>query len=140
MINSIEPDFVRLRRLWLFGADPLTKSQGCPLLKDVEAGTFIPQTDEGTVVELQYLLENLEKNLATFLACDHSNNFVQGSPNRLFQEHSCHYTACGHCASKSHQSQWCASFARLGTTLDTMRWAGVAEEAMRWNMKGFCHW
>ncbi len=75
IINETEPEFVRLRRLWLYGEG----SEGeCPLMQQVRDGSFIEQTPEGTVLEVQQLLELLEP-LDTFFACDHANNYINVS-------------------------------------------------------------
>ncbi len=73
LINRIEPDFVRVRRLWLHGHDAET---GCPLWKEVRAGTFVEQDPDGTVRELELLL-TLLKPMDTLLTCDHANNYIQ---------------------------------------------------------------
>ena len=72
IINETEPEFVRLRRLWLYGKD--TKGE-CPLWQQVWDGSFVEQTPEGTVLEVKLLLELLEP-LNTFFACDHANNYI----------------------------------------------------------------
>ena len=79
ILNETAPDFVRIRRLWLYKADSLAGGPGCPLHEDIRAGTFMPQTPEGTVFELRLLIAMLEDDLPTFLACDHHNNYVQVS-------------------------------------------------------------
>ncbi|MBW2521118.1 MAG: radical SAM protein [Deltaproteobacteria bacterium] len=77
VINSTVPDFVRIRRLWLYRGDSFWGGPECPLFKEIRQGTFTPQTSEGTVLELQLLLESLESGLSTMLLCDHRNNYVQ---------------------------------------------------------------
>ncbi|BCO10246.1 radical SAM protein [Desulfolithobacter dissulfuricans] len=75
LINTSRPDFVRLRRLWLYreaGGPP------CPLWEQVRDGSFVEQTPEGTVLELKLLLELLEP-LDTFFVCDHANNYINVS-------------------------------------------------------------
>jgi len=79
IINETEPQFVRLRRLWLYGSDGMLSGPECPLFEEIRAGTFTPQTPEGTVLELKLLLEKLDDHLAVFLACDHQNNYVRVS-------------------------------------------------------------
>ncbi len=79
IINETRPQFVRLRRLWLFEGDTVFSGPGCPLLQEIQAGTFKPQTPEGTVLELKLLLEKLDDRLATFIVCDHQNNYVRVS-------------------------------------------------------------
>lgn len=77
VINATTPDFVRIRRLWLYRGDPLLGSPECPLFKEIRHGVFTPQTPEGMVLELQLLIENLDSDLATMLLCDHRNNYVR---------------------------------------------------------------
>jgi hypothetical protein len=75
----LEPDFVRLRRLWLYQSDTVFEGPENPLYKEIRAGTFVPQTPEGSVLELKLLLEKLDSHLATFIVCDHQNNYVHVS-------------------------------------------------------------
>ncbi len=86
VINDTDPDMVRLRRLWLYTKNQ-TSSSECPLWKKIRDGSFVPQTDEGTVLELRLLVENLDSP-STFVCCDHENNYVQvsGFPARDKQE------------------------------------------------------
>jgi hypothetical protein len=76
VINETEPDFVRIRRLWLYRSDTFFEGPENPLFKEIRAGTFTPQTPEGTVLELRLLLEELDSGLSTMLVCDHQNNYV----------------------------------------------------------------
>lgn len=78
VINAAEPEFVRIRRLWLYGDGSGIAGAECPLWREIHAGTFVPQTQEGTVQELRLLLVSLDE-LATFFACDHENNYVHVS-------------------------------------------------------------
>jgi hypothetical protein len=78
VINETEPDFVRLRRLWLYGNGSGKEGAECPLWKNIRDGSFLPQSPEGTVLELRLLLEKLHP-LKTFVACDHQNNYVHVS-------------------------------------------------------------
>ncbi len=75
VINETEPEFIRLRRLWLYGKDT---DKECPLLQQVRDGSFVEQTPEGTVLEVQLLLELLQP-LNSFFACDHANNYINVS-------------------------------------------------------------
>ena len=75
IINETEPEFVRLRRLWLYDKNLDRK---CPLWEQVQDGSFVEQTAEGTVLEVQLLLDLL-KPLNTFFACDHANNYINVS-------------------------------------------------------------
>jgi len=79
LINETEPDFVRLRRLWLYQSDTVFSGPECPLFAEIRAGAFTPQTPEGSVLELKLLLEKLDSNLGTYLVCDHQNNYVHVS-------------------------------------------------------------
>ncbi|MDX1775749.1 MAG: radical SAM protein [Desulfobulbales bacterium] len=79
LINETEPEFVRLRRLWLYGGDSVTDGPECPLYAEIRSGKFKPQTPEGTVLELKLLLAGLDDDLATFIVCDHENNYVHVS-------------------------------------------------------------
>jgi hypothetical protein len=79
LINETVPHFVRIRRLWLYHGDTIFNGPENPLYKEIRAGTFSPQTPEGTVLELRLLLEKLDSNLATFFVCDHQNNYVHVS-------------------------------------------------------------
>lgn len=76
VLNKIKPDFIRVRRLWLYTTDSGSKGPECPLWKEIRAGNFIAQTPEGTVHELRLLIEKLWP-VSTFFACDHENNFVK---------------------------------------------------------------
>jgi hypothetical protein len=79
LINETKPQFVRLRRLWLYGSDGMLSGPECPLFEEIRAGSFTPQTPEGTVLELKLLLEKLDNHLAGFVVCDHQNNYVRVS-------------------------------------------------------------
>lgn len=76
LINEVEPDFVRIRRLWLYGDGSGLPGTECPLWKEIRAGSFKPQSPEGMVQELRFLLDGLS-DLNTFFACDHENNYVR---------------------------------------------------------------
>lgn len=79
VINETEPDFVRIRRLWLYQSDPVFSGLECPLYEEIRAGNFRQQTPEGSVLELRLLLEMLNDALGTVLVCDHQNNYVRVS-------------------------------------------------------------
>lgn len=68
VINAVKPHFVRVRRLWTHPASRLGEK--------IASGEFIPQTPEGTVVELRDILKGLDAQGATF-TCDHANNYIQ---------------------------------------------------------------
>lgn len=78
LINETEPEFVRIRRLWLYEGNNQCSAPESPLLHEIRTGNFNPQTSEGTVLELRRLIEQLH-NISTFVVCDHGNNYVQVS-------------------------------------------------------------
>ncbi len=78
VINKTKPNFVRLRRLWLYGIDTTYGGPECPLIEEIRSGNFKPQSPEGSVLELKFLLEKVDY-LPTFLTCDHENNYVHVS-------------------------------------------------------------
>jgi hypothetical protein len=75
VIEDAAPEFVRVRRIWLYGGEGSERSAECPLWQDIRSGAFTPQAAEGTVLELRRLIEKLGK-VNTFLTCDHANNYV----------------------------------------------------------------
>ncbi len=75
VIEDAAPEFVRVRRIWLYGGEGSERSAECPLWQDIRSGAFTPQTAEGTVLELRRLIEKLDK-VNTFFTCDHANNYV----------------------------------------------------------------
>nr|MBF0223106.1 radical SAM protein [Desulfobulbaceae bacterium] len=75
LINTVNPEFVRLRRLWLYGGDSKSNEPGCPLWEKIRSGEFLSQSPEGTVMELKRLLEKLH-DISSFITCDHSNNYI----------------------------------------------------------------
>ncbi|MHC4740938.1 MAG: radical SAM protein, partial [Planctomycetota bacterium] len=75
VIEKVAPEFVRVRRIWLYGGKDPEHFPECPLWQDIRSGAFVPQTPEGTVLELRLLIERLE-NVETFVTCDHANNYV----------------------------------------------------------------
>ena len=74
LLNDIRAQFIRLRRLWIY--PPSFSGPGCPLLNEVAMDRFRPQTAEGTVLELQLLLQNIRCQ-GSYLICDHENNYVK---------------------------------------------------------------
>lgn len=78
LINETKPEFVRIGRLWPYESNGPFFGPESPLLHEIRAGNFIPQTPEGTVLELRLLIEQLHNN-STFVTCDHGNNYVQVS-------------------------------------------------------------
>ena len=79
VINETEPNFVRIRRLWLYRGNSVFSDPECPLFEEIRAGAFTPQTPEASVLELKLLIEMLDDHLATFVVCDHQNNYVHVS-------------------------------------------------------------
>jgi len=75
LIRQVMPDFVRLRRIWLYGSGTGIGPE-CPLWEDIREGRFKSQTPEGTVLELRRLIEKLD-DVPFFLTCDHANNYVR---------------------------------------------------------------
>ncbi|MFV0438962.1 MAG: radical SAM protein [Desulfopila sp.] len=70
LLNDIVPQFIRIRRLHIYGGSP-----PCPLTREVAQGTFTEQSPEGTVLELEKLLDLLSP-MPSFLTCDHNNNYL----------------------------------------------------------------
>jgi radical SAM superfamily enzyme YgiQ (UPF0313 family) len=67
VFSEVKPHFIRVRRLFIH---PMSK-----LMEKVQSGEFSQQTPEGTVLELQLLLDNIDAEGTTF-TCDHANNFL----------------------------------------------------------------
>ncbi len=76
LITSTDPDFVRIRRIWLYTGEDTPTGSNCPLWEDIKKGNFAPQSPEGTVHELARLVERVG-DVRTWLSCDHANNYVQ---------------------------------------------------------------
>lgn len=76
VINAVDPDFVRVRRLWLYRLGQQGQGPECPLWAEIRAGRFKPQTAEGTVLELRRLLASFEA-VSSFFTCDHANNYLR---------------------------------------------------------------
>lgn len=74
LLNQITPQFIRIRRLHVYPASP-DGGPPCPLTQEIAAGEFTEQSPEGTVLELELLLERLQP-MASFFTCDHSNNYL----------------------------------------------------------------
>ncbi len=74
LLNKIEPKYIRIRRLFIYPAS-ISGGPACPLSKNVANGEFIEQSPEGTVRELELLLDSLNP-IASFFTCDHSNNYL----------------------------------------------------------------
>jgi len=66
VLNAIRPQFVRFRRLWVH--------PHCALARAAEAGEFLPQTPEGTVIETRDMLAGLD--FPCHVECMHANNYV----------------------------------------------------------------
>lgn len=56
VLNAVQPEFVRFRRLWIYGDEG---GPACPLWEEVQAGRFVPQTPEGTVREIRAIIAGL---------------------------------------------------------------------------------
>ena len=76
VVNAVGPGFVRIRRIWMYDLTDGAQ-QECPLHEDIRSGDFVPQTPEGTVLELRRLIERIDVIPPTLLICDHANNYVQ---------------------------------------------------------------
>lgn len=75
VINASNPEFIRMRRIWLFSSESSQTLTSCPLVSDIRSGRFIQQTPEGTVRELRRLIATVE-NVQSHLVCDHANNYL----------------------------------------------------------------
>lgn len=75
VINKTDPEFIRMRRIWLFTPEDAGTAAACPLVKDIQDGSFVQQTPEGTVHELRRFVAGLE-GIHSHLICDHANNYV----------------------------------------------------------------
>ena len=75
VINVVDPEFIRLRRIWLFGTESSQTAAENPLWAEIRAGRFLQQTSEGTVLELRRLIEALS-GIHSHLVCDHANNYL----------------------------------------------------------------
>lgn len=78
VLAAVDPQFVRVRRLWIYGPGDAPGRSGSPLLGEVAAGRFEPQDAEGTVLELRRLVASAA-GLTGRIECDHANNFVRVS-------------------------------------------------------------
>ncbi|MBD3320599.1 MAG: radical SAM protein [Chitinivibrionales bacterium] len=74
-LNIVNPDFIRMRRLWVYQGGEGAMMLENPLCHEVKNGNFTPQTAEGTVKELRRILSRLE-NITGSMVCDHANNYV----------------------------------------------------------------
>ncbi|MBN1847136.1 MAG: radical SAM protein [Deltaproteobacteria bacterium] len=68
ILNEIRPDFIRVRT---FAVHPMS-----PIQKMVDAGTFVPLSDEEVVKEIRLLLENLDEMPTHFRCGDFSLNLL----------------------------------------------------------------
>ncbi len=75
VINAASPEFIRMRRIWLFTSDTSGTSTACPLWNDMRSGRFEQQTPEGTVLELRRLIAAIG-DVRSHLVCDHANNYL----------------------------------------------------------------
>ncbi len=72
VLNSVKPEFVRFRRLWIYGEEG---GPSCPLWADVQAGRFVPQTPEGTVHEFRAIIAGI--SFPTEIEAIHPNVYVR---------------------------------------------------------------
>lgn len=72
VLNAVRPDFVRFRRLWIYGSEG---GPACPLWHDVRAGRFTPQSPEGTVLEMRAIIAGI--NFPTHVEAIHGNVYVR---------------------------------------------------------------
>jgi hypothetical protein len=75
VINATDPQFIRLRRIWMFTSETDQVEVSCPLVKEIREGSFKQQTPEGTVLELRRLIAAID-GVGSHLLCDHANNYV----------------------------------------------------------------
>lgn len=75
VIDAVDPEFIRIRRIWLFTPESSQTVTACPLTADIQSGAFIQQTPEGTVLELRRLIERCG-TVHSHLVCDHANNYL----------------------------------------------------------------
>ena len=75
VINETDPEFIRMRRIWLFTPESAQTAAECPLVNDIKKGVFEQQTPEGTVFELRRLIAGITSAHSN-LVCDHANNYV----------------------------------------------------------------
>jgi hypothetical protein len=75
VISATDPEFIRLRRIWLFTQQSTQAVAVNPLWSEIDAGTFTQQTPEGTVLELRRLVAGIG-GVTSHLVCDHPNNYV----------------------------------------------------------------
>jgi hypothetical protein len=76
VINRINPEFIRIRRLWIYTREETGGMVESPLVSEIKQAAFIPQDEEGTVLEMRLLVENLEGITSTIVS-DHANNYLK---------------------------------------------------------------
>jgi len=74
VLNEVDPHFIRLRSLRI--------PPHVPLHADVEAGRFVPLTDDETVEEIRLLVENLHPTRSV-LTSDHIMNLLEDVTGKL---------------------------------------------------------
>lgn len=74
VLNQINPDFIRLRTLYV--------REDMPLYKKVEAGEFVLLTDDQVVAEIRLFLENL-KGIESTVVSDHILNLLEEVQGKL---------------------------------------------------------
>ena len=72
VLNAVRPEFVRFRRLWIYGSEG---GPSCPLWHDVQEGRFTPQSPEGTVLEMRAIIAGID--FPTHIEAIHSNVYVR---------------------------------------------------------------
>jgi radical SAM superfamily enzyme len=78
LLNKVKPDFIRVRT---FALHPRS-----PMMKMVDASTFLPMTDEEIVFEIRLLVSCLDE-IHSYLSCgDYSPNLLMGVNGYLDQE------------------------------------------------------
>jgi hypothetical protein len=75
VINATDPEFIRMRRIWLFTPESSQTVTASALWTDIRSGTFVQQTPEGTILELRRLVARL-CTVHSHLVCDHANNYL----------------------------------------------------------------
>ncbi|MBW1803949.1 MAG: radical SAM protein [Deltaproteobacteria bacterium] len=68
LLNQVEPDFIRVRTFALHPKSPMKKM--------VEAGTFMPMTDDEIVSEIRLLVSSLDEIHSYFSCGDYSPNLL----------------------------------------------------------------
>jgi hypothetical protein len=78
LLNKVRPDFIRVRTFALHPQSPMKKM--------VDAGTFLPMTDEEMVAEIRLLVSCLDEIHSYFSCGDYSPNLLMDVNGYLDQE------------------------------------------------------